>query len=288
MKVTTAEPLQTVASNNPIIIVESSGGGGGGSSKRALTNTPSHSKLNKTNILPPSPPSSFGSDSESNHSSASSHSTGHKLGVSSSKLLGITKAGKHSSLASKTCKLSSSLRNSSTLMKQMRHQPYTGYKATLGSGKSKSVAVKCEETVLNTSGANCLNMSTNSDDDCWPFLCSLSVILNNYLILFEVKFLFCYCFWLVRSCLRPVRSCWLKKKSAHLSRRVTRCPRSCRSARAKRKCSKRYDAKLKIRWVTAKSWILIFRLTDGPNFIKLFHLRGGGMENFSYLIQTIK
>ena len=194
MKVTTAEPLQTVASNNPIIIVESSGGGGGGSSKRALTNTPSHSKLNKTNILPPSPPSSFGSDSESNHSSASSHSTGHKLGVSSSKLLGITKAGKHSSLASKTCKLSSSLRNSSTLMKQMRHQPYTGYKATLGSGKSKSVAVKCEETVLNTSGANCLNMSTNSDDDCWPFLCSLSVILNNYLILFEVKFLFCYCF----------------------------------------------------------------------------------------------
>ncbi len=121
------------------------------------------SKLNKksSNCLPPSPPSSFGSDSESNQSSSTATTTT------------TTKLSKGLKTKFKSNKLNNQLRSNATntIIKQLRHQPYT-----LKSGKApkiqKAVTIKTE-IGLDTS-SSCLNISTNSDDDCWPFLCSIS------------------------------------------------------------------------------------------------------------------
>ena len=148
------QKLNEIQQQQPIIIVE------------AAKNNKNNNRLNKksANILPPSPPSSFGSDSESNQSTASSINT-KLIGQKSSKLLKASKLNMRNS--------------SSTVIKQMRHQPYSFKQAHAKSAQKTKVTIKTE-SILDTSNS-LLNLSTNSDDDCWPFLCSLSVSFVNLL-----------------------------------------------------------------------------------------------------------
>lgn len=155
----------------PIIIVEAA------KNKPNPTTQSNSQKLKRSaSILPPSPPSSFGSDSESNQSTTSSTNQNTKLiGQKSSKLL-------------KSSKLNSSMRNSSTIIKHMRHQPYSFKQAQTKSAQKTKVTIKTE-SVLDTSNS-LLNLSTNSDDDCWPFLCSLSVRIKFFLFISQHKQIF--------------------------------------------------------------------------------------------------
>lgn len=132
------------------------------------TVTSSHKISRKSaNILPPSPPSSFGSDSESNQSSSSStNQTTQQQKTGTTKSTGL-KANK----LLKSNKLSSLRATGGSLAKQMRQNAYSFKQAQIKSAKAK-VTIKTE--CLDTSNS-LLNLSTNSDDDCWPFLCSLSV-----------------------------------------------------------------------------------------------------------------
>lgn len=149
-------------STNPqsIIIVEAPQNNNKNTESLTISTSQKLSKKS-ANILPPSPPSSFGSDSESNQSTTSS--TNH---ITSSKLVGLK-----SNKLLKSSKLNNQLRNNATIIKQMRHQPYS-FKQAKNANKSK-VVIKAETSILDTSNS-LLNLSTNSDDDCWPFLCSLS------------------------------------------------------------------------------------------------------------------
>lgn len=100
----------------------------------------------KNSILPPSPPSSFGSDSESNQSCQSTK----KQLVSSQAAILLSKS-------------KNTAKNGATIVKQIKHQQYQ-VKANNSQAKSKST--------VNNSKSN--NLSSNSDDDCWPFFVSLS------------------------------------------------------------------------------------------------------------------
>lgn len=155
-----------IANNNsattPILIVQDT------KASNTVTNA-QKSKLNK-NTLPPSPPSSFGSDSESNQSSTSSaQSTGaNSLNLSLKKsLLPSTK----STLIQKSSKhgLGSSVLKSATILKQIRHQPYSVKSSSSKQSKSGSSSLNTSKNSVHNN--NC----SNDDDDCWPFLCSLSV-----------------------------------------------------------------------------------------------------------------
>lgn len=119
------------------------------------------------NILPPSPPSSFGSDSESNQSSSSSTNQTSTTTTNTKSLTGLK--------ANKLLKSNKLLRaNGGSLAKQMRQNAYSFKQAQIKSAKAVAkVTIKTESSCLDTSNS-LLNLSTNSDDDCWPFLCSLS------------------------------------------------------------------------------------------------------------------
>jgi len=127
-------------------------------------NQQTQAKLSKksSNCLPPSPPSSFGSDSESNQSTSTAAT---KTMIKSTKSSLKTKF--------KSNKLNNQLRSNatSTIIKQLRNQPYS-LKSTKATKIQKAVTIKTESG-LDTSNSF-LNVSTNSDDDCWPFLCSIS------------------------------------------------------------------------------------------------------------------
>lgn len=139
--------------NQPIILVESNTSSK--TVKQLSTNSQQiQPKVKKANVLPPSPPSSFDSDSESNQSTV---------------IVSKKSKSRKESIKASISKLNNPLRNSS-MIKQMRNQSYS-------SVKSKH-SLKNKSTSLNNSNNN-NNSNCNSDDDCWPFLCSLSVSLLN-------------------------------------------------------------------------------------------------------------
>ena len=149
-------------------------------------------QLKKAAVLPPSPPSSFGSDSDSDQnqqllkqSSVTLHT---KIGTKSA-----TPSNAQTLL--KATRLNSSLRSTQSLLKQMRHQPYAlktvkmnksalSVDAPASATVAKPMPVNNTTTVVMTSSSNQSIIKEerdnsfdddNDNDDCWPFLCSLSV-----------------------------------------------------------------------------------------------------------------
>lgn len=152
----------------------------------------------RTTILPPSPPSSFGSDNESDHSSTSTN-CGNNLANSthdfadgtkalnnpntlnsSIKMINKPSSNKHVSiLKSTTAGKSSNGLKAGALLKQIRHQPYSVKSISNDSHTNKSSNHNSKNNIMaktnkdNSIGKNNDNINF-SDDDCWPFLCSLS------------------------------------------------------------------------------------------------------------------
>ena len=162
--VTVSPQTSNVSLNSqPVLIVDSTSNSNAtkSSGKHSLSSpTNSNVKVKKANILPPSPPSSFVSDSESNHSSSSSGSSTN--GASNSNAEPSSTKTVKAALKLNHKQTSNSIKSSSSMIKQLRHQPY--------SSSSKSSSVSSKSSSKNAKISNC-----NSDDDCWPFLCSLSV-----------------------------------------------------------------------------------------------------------------
>lgn len=143
-------------------------------------------------VLPPSPPSSFGSDSESNHSSSSAATTPAASTTTTTVVLCSKQSGTKGLSGTKSAKLNVN-----------RHQPYS-LKANVniktsvtklsklnsansaGNGNSAS-----DVNALSTSQSSLAN--TSMDDDCWPFLCSLSVIIEFSFTLSSFKFIIHKC-----------------------------------------------------------------------------------------------
>jgi hypothetical protein len=135
----------------------------------------------KKPILPPSPPSSFGSDTESDNSTALTqvkininqakiniNSNKNIIPSNSSKKISANKLN-NSSLNLKSISASGSSYLKNSHIKQLRHQPYATKSQDSnqkGIKRNKDKSYQDENDSLN-------------DDDCWPFLCSLSVI-NRY------------------------------------------------------------------------------------------------------------
>lgn len=140
-----------LVSPQPILIVDPSTSNAKPSGKHSIDCSENEPSGKKANILPPSPPSSFVSDSESNHSSSSSASN-----ITSAPTPKIIKA------SNKINK--SNIKGSNTLIKQIRQQ------SSIVNISTKSISTKSAAKTAKISA------SCNSDDDCWPFLCSLNVI----------------------------------------------------------------------------------------------------------------
>lgn len=132
----------------------------------------------KKPILPPSPPSSFGSDTESDNSTAltqvkvntvnldqgkiNTHSNKNSIIIpTSSKKISVHKQNDNSLILKP--KSSCFLKNSH--IKQLRHQPY----ATKTQDSNQKAIKKNKDKSYEDIDDNI------NDDDCWPFLCSLSV-----------------------------------------------------------------------------------------------------------------
>ncbi len=158
---------------------------------------------------PPSPPSS--SDTESDHSSSaastassSSSTTTTTVTVNSNgstSMPSVTK-NKSSNKLNAGIKLNKLLKNGGgTIVKQLRHQPYSVKSPSKHGLKNKSshnnsnnntnnnnnnsnndtyVSIKYEDS--DSINLNNLNCSMNSDDDCWPFFCSLNVNFNYFIV----------------------------------------------------------------------------------------------------------
>lgn len=130
---------------------------------KRLTTNASSQKTKKNAILPPSPPSSFGSDSDSDLSTSSS-------------------SNPVSSAATKQTGSKQTAKAANKLVKQVRHQPYA-LKSTAHtkpstkqqqSGAQPSLSKQNNQNNRDNRDASCV-----SDDDCWPFLCSLSKLPNS-------------------------------------------------------------------------------------------------------------
>jgi hypothetical protein len=149
-----------------------------------------HQQLKKVSVLPPSPPSSFGSDSDSDQQQQIQQQQQQQTKQSHHVAL-HTKTGTKSAVSNaatllKANRLNSSLRSTqSALLKQMRHQPYALKHAI----KLSKCALENSTPPAPTPTATTVVMTTSSssqslikeerdyspeDDDCWPFLCSLS------------------------------------------------------------------------------------------------------------------
>ena len=170
------------------------------SNSSSSSDEPSHPKgLKKAAQLPPSPPSSFGSDSDSDHSSSSSNATTHhrtnviyhtKAGINNTSTTNKLTASHHGHAVLKAAgKQNSSVKQ----LQHLRHQPYTlkstqvAAVSSLGIKLSKSALQGENGPVYSSSQSAIKEERDNSceDDDCWPFLCSLSVrlILLIYVVL---------------------------------------------------------------------------------------------------------
>ena len=171
------------------------------SNSSSSSDEPSHPKgLKKAAQLPPSPPSSFGSDSDSDHSSSSSSNatTHHRTNVIYHTKAGINNTSTTNKLTAShhghaVLKAAGKQNSSVKQLQHLRHQPYTlkstqvAAVSSLGIKLSKSALQGENGPVYSSSQSAIKEERDNSceDDDCWPFLCSLSVrlILLIYVVL---------------------------------------------------------------------------------------------------------
>ena len=131
--------------------------------KRLTTNGSSQKAAKKSAILPPSPPSSFGSDSDSDLSTSSSSNP---VSSTATKQAGSKQTAKAAG---------------NKLVKQVRHQPYS-LKSTLTKQSTKHQQQQqsgVQSSLSKQNNQNSRDASCVSDDDCWPFLCSLSKLPNS-------------------------------------------------------------------------------------------------------------
>jgi hypothetical protein len=174
---------------NPIVLVESNKSSTKKSIQNALANQKnSLNNSKKPTILPPSPPSSFGSDSESDHSSnnpsvitekgATISKTINTLNSSIKMISGSANSASKTSTVSKSnaVKANSTLRSATTI-KQIRHQPYS-IKSSLSNPENSNKSHSKAATAKNKENQD--NEMSLSDDECWPFLCSLSVSFYSF------------------------------------------------------------------------------------------------------------
>jgi hypothetical protein len=161
------------------------------------------SENKSANIFPPSSPSSMGSDNESNHSSSSSSSTSssrlpaQQVSTKQSKPLSTASASTGLTLLKSAANQNRINQLKSTVIKHIRHQPYNvknskinaKFSANSHGNNNNNVEVTSSAKSTNTkASSNSSNTISNekgnenstsginsSDDDCWPFLCSLSV-----------------------------------------------------------------------------------------------------------------
>lgn len=156
------------------------------------SNSNNSKQLKKATLLPPSPPSSFGSESDSDNSSSSEIQ---KMNVTNTKNSSSKQITNNINYTMKASKLNNSLRGCNTFKYQTRHQPYTIKSPVILTNNKiiKACPPLEESTTISVSSSNRSNIKEErdnscEDDDCWPFLCSLSV--SNFLIflLFAVSF----------------------------------------------------------------------------------------------------
>jgi hypothetical protein len=144
-----------------------------------ISNSNNAKQLKKTTLLPPSPPSSFGSESDSDNSTSSESQ---KLNMSHTKICNNKQSANNINYISKTNKLNSSLR-SNAFKHQIRHQPYALKSTIIHSSNNKlnktfSPVLESERITVSSSNQSSTKEERDNsceDDDCWPFLCSLSV-----------------------------------------------------------------------------------------------------------------
>ena len=126
---------------------------------KRLTTNASSQKTKKNAILPPSPPSSFGSDSDSDLSTSSSSNP---VSSTATKITGSKQTAK-----------------ANKLVKQVRHQPYALKSTAHTKPSTKQQQSGAQSALSKQNNQNNRDASCVSDDDCWPFLCSLSKLPNS-------------------------------------------------------------------------------------------------------------
>lgn len=166
-------PSNVNIDNNQILIVNNNN----------ETLTTEHSNINNSNneiitntILPPSPPSSTGSDTESNHSFTikptlnTSSNTDNSRPVTSIKQKDLLTSINSNKIIKSSAKHINQSKNT-TVIRQIRHQPYSTIKPANFSNSNNKLKA-CSAIVKQNANQTSVNSSSNncaSDEDCWPF-----------------------------------------------------------------------------------------------------------------------